>query len=30
MVLVDNGIWIDFLAGNNTGEVGLLVALLEQ
>ena len=30
MVLVDTGIWIDFLAGNNTSEVGLLVALLEQ
>ncbi|HYY29494.1 MAG TPA: PIN domain nuclease [Chthoniobacterales bacterium] len=30
MVLVDTGIWIDFLAGNDTSEVGLLVALLEQ
>jgi predicted nucleic acid-binding protein len=30
MVLVDTGIWIDFLAGNNTSEVGLLVALLEE
>jgi predicted nucleic acid-binding protein len=30
MVLVDTGIWIDFLAGKNSREVSLLSLLLEQ
>ena len=30
MVLVDTGVWIDFLAGTETKEVRLLILLLEQ
>ena len=30
MVLVDTGVWIDFLAGLDTKEVSLLILLLEQ
>ena len=30
MVLVDTGVWIDFLAGRTTPEVSLIVSLLEE
>jgi predicted nucleic acid-binding protein len=30
MVLVDTGVWIDFLAGRSSPEVSLVVSLLEE
>jgi len=30
MILVDTGVWIDFLAGRTTPEVGIVVSLLEE
>ena len=30
MVLVDTGVWIDFLAGRQTPEVDVVFALLER